>query len=301
MALSGGPDSLALMLLARAVLPGRTIAATIDHGLRPGSAGEAAFAARVCGRLGIDHEIVPVEVEPGNLQDRARAARYDALRRSFAARECAVMATAHHADDQAETVLMRLARGSGLAGLAGIRERRLTIADEHAAEFLIVRPLLGWRRAELADIVARAGIEPVRDPSNADERFDRVRARAHLAALPDLDPLMIARSAGLLQQAEAVVDNAVAAAIASSVDRVGDTTWFRFGYATALEVEVVSVILGSLGAEAARSAVARMVGQLHADGHSTLAGVKARRARRRSAGGARVVAWRFERELPRRG
>ncbi|MCT2559487.1 tRNA lysidine(34) synthetase TilS [Tsuneonella sp. YG55] len=300
-AVSGGPDSLALLLLANAVLPGRVIAATIDHGLRPESAQEAAFASAVCGRLGIDHEVVRVAVTPGNVQDRARAARYDALFRSFGSRGCDVVATAHHADDQAETVLMRLARGSGLAGLAGIRERRVEIAGEPPGEFLLLRPLLHWRRAELADVIARAGIDPVRDPSNADARFDRVRIRAQLAALPDLDPLAIARSADLLQQAEAVVETAVARAIEASVHREGGRTWFHFGHPRMIEVEAVTAILRDLGADAPRSAVARLIDQLNGDGHATLAGIMVRRAWHRTGERSEVDAWLFEREPPRRG
>ena len=78
-AVSGGPDSLALLLLARAALPGRVEAATVDHGLRAESAQEADFVARLCGDLGIPHAILPVAVAPGNTQDRARQARYTAL------------------------------------------------------------------------------------------------------------------------------------------------------------------------------------------------------------------------------
>ena len=111
--------------------------------------------------------------------------------------------TAHHADDQAETLAMRLARGSGLSGLSGIRD----MAD--IAGVRVARPLLGWRRAELAEIVAAAGIEPVADPSNEDERFDRVRMRKRLAGAGWLDPIAVARSAAALAQADDALDWAV--------------------------------------------------------------------------------------------
>ncbi len=299
-AVSGGPDSVALLLLAHAALPGRVIAATIDHGLRAESAGEAAFVAALCADLGIEHEIASVRVAAGNVQDRARDARYAALYRSFGNRRVTVVATAHHADDQAETVLMRLARGSGLSGLAGIRARRVVVRDDPLGEYLLVRPLLLWRRAELAAIVKKAGVDPVCDPSNDDDSFDRVRLRKQISALPGLDPLAIATSAGLLQEAEEVVDDATARAIATHVFQDGAVTWFHPGHPRLLEIEAVGAILREFDAEATRSAVARMVDQLAGEGHATLGGVMARRAWHRTDPLTQVDAWRFEREPPRR-
>lgn len=300
MAVSGGPDSLALLLLAQAALPGRVIAATVDHGLRREAAGEAAMVARVCASLAIPHQTVAVEVAPGNVQTRAREARYDALCRSFGGRGTAVFATAHHADDQAETVLMRLNRGSGLAGLAGIRERRVVIGENPLGEYLLVRPLLHWRRTELARLVSDAGIEPAHDPSNEDTAFDRVRMRHALAALPWLDPLAVARSAALLQEAEDAVEEAVATAGHRAVFRDGGLVWLHWGHARLIELELVGSILAELGAEVRRSELAQMVEQLHGQGHATLGGVMARRAMHRKDPLTEVDAWRFEREPPRR-
>lgn len=299
-AVSSGPDSLALVLLAHRALPGRVIAATVDHGLRSEAAAEAALAARLCAEWGVPHEIVAVTVEPGNLQAQARAARYEALCRSFGGRRCTVFATAHHADDQAETVLMRLNRGSGLAGLAGIRARRIAVGSDPLGEYLVLRPLLGWRRAELAAILAAAGIEAARDPSNEDPRFDRVRVRRALAAMPWLDPLAVVRSAALLQDAEDAVNDAAASVIARCTYHEDDTVWFHWGHARLIEVEAVSAILHGFGAEPARSEAAQMVAQLHVDGHATLGGVMARRAMHRTDPLTEVDAWRFEREPPRR-
>jgi tRNA(Ile)-lysidine synthase len=87
------------------------------------------------------------------------------------------LATAHHADDQAETLLARLNRGSGVAGLAGVRARGIV----PGTRLPLIRPLLGWRRADLGEVVAAAGLTPVQDPSNSDDRFDRARIRKALS------------------------------------------------------------------------------------------------------------------------
>lgn len=196
-AVSGGGDSLALMLLARAVLGERCIAATVDHGLRPASAGEAAFVGSIAGRLGIAHTVLRGEMpartgRTANLSARARAFRYALLEAERVRVRADAIATAHHADDQLETMVMRLNRGAGVAGLAGVR----------AKGGRIVRPLLGWRCAELAAIVRGAGIEAIEDPSNIDDRFDRARLRKVLAGVGALDTEHWAASARALGDAE---------------------------------------------------------------------------------------------------
>jgi tRNA(Ile)-lysidine synthase len=197
-AVSGGPDSLALLWLVAAARPGRVRAATVDHGLRAESAGEAAVVADYCAQLGVPHDLLSVIVEPGaSLQAQAREARYAALGDWAGRHALAAVATGHHADDQAETLLMRLARGSGVGGLRGIREERPL-----AGEVRLVRPLLGFRRAELEAVVEGAGWSAVDDPSNRDERHDRTRVRALLAANPWLDPERLARSAKALGDAD---------------------------------------------------------------------------------------------------
>ncbi len=200
-AVSGGPDSVALLLLAEAAFPRAIAAATVDHGLRPAAAGEARGVGDLCGMLGVPHTVLAGRVEPAGegLQAAARAVRYRLLG-EWAGREgLAALATAHHADDQAETFLMRAARGSGVAGLAGVRRSR-------PAAIPLVRPLLGWRHAELAAVVAAAGLVAADDPSNADERFDRVRFRRLLAATPALNPIALAASAGHLAEADVALD-----------------------------------------------------------------------------------------------
>ena len=97
-------------------------AATVDHGLRPDAADEAAEVARVCAMLGVPHATLAVTVPEGNVQNEARTARYAALAEWMARQGLAALLTAHHADDQAETLLLRLNRASGVAGLAGVRE-----------------------------------------------------------------------------------------------------------------------------------------------------------------------------------
>lgn len=202
LAVSGGPDSLALLLLAHAVRPDRIVAATVDHGLRPEAAAEAAAVAALCADLGVAHATLPVAVEPGNVQAEARAARYRALAEWMAAQGAAALATAHHADDQAETLLLRLNRGSGVAGLAGVRAR----GRVPGTDLPLVRPLLGWRRAELAQVVADAGLTAADDPSNRDDRFDRVRIRKALVEADWLDVPALAASATHLADADAALD-----------------------------------------------------------------------------------------------
>lgn len=196
-AVSGGPDSVALLLLAHAALGDRCSAATVDHGLRAESADEAKWVAALCARHGIDHSILaaPLPDRAGrtaNLSARARALRYRLLEEHAAAIGAQRIATAHHADDQLETLIMRLNRGAGVAGLAGVR----------AKGGRIVRPLLGWRRAELATIVAARGIVPVEDPNNVSDRFDRARLRKALAGVDWLDVERFGTSARALGDAE---------------------------------------------------------------------------------------------------
>lgn len=206
-AVSGGPDSLALLLLAAAARPNLVEAATVDHGLRPESRSEAEMVAAICERLSIHHAILTVDSEPpgSNLQAWAREIRYDLLGQWAGERGIEAVATGHHLDDQAETLLMRMARGSGVGGLAAIQRRR-PLGARQGREILLVRPLLDWRRAELARIVEKAGIESVEDPSNADERFDRSRARALLEEVEWLDPDRLAAVAGHCSDAEQALD-----------------------------------------------------------------------------------------------
>ena len=202
--MSGGPDSLALLLLASAALPGCVEAATVDHRLREGSAAEAAFVATLCASLGIPHQTLTVtwdRVPDSNLQGAARERRYGLLADWASSRGLGAVATAHHADDQAESLLMRLVRGAGVRGLAGIRPGRPLTADVD-----LLRPLLGWRRDELRRIVDSAGIQPVDDPSNRDDRFSRTAVRELLARSKLLEPTRLAASAANCLAADQALD-----------------------------------------------------------------------------------------------
>lgn len=212
-AVSGGPDSMALLYLAAAALPGRIEAATVDHGLRVEAAAEAALVAGACATLGVPHAVLKVAVvRQASIQAAARRARYDALTAWCRERGLDALATAHHADDQAETLLMRLSRGAGLSGLSGIRAAR------DLGGVRLIRPLLGWRRSELAAIVG--GIETVDDPSNRDQRYDRTHFRTLLATIDDrIDPVRLAASAAHLGEADAALDWLVGEAIRTRVER----------------------------------------------------------------------------------
>lgn len=160
-AVSGGADSLALMFLALSA--GRQVTVFhVDHGIREGSSKEARFVEDVAKTFGAQCELLEVNVENGpNLEARARKARYDVLPRD--------VLTGHTADDQAETVLLNLMRGSGISGLAGMRS--------------VNKPLLKLRRTETEAVCKARGIEPFMDPSNSDPSIRRNRVRNELIPL----------------------------------------------------------------------------------------------------------------------
>ena len=205
-AVSGGPDSMALAQLAKAYAARHGAAhraLVVDHGLRPGSAEEAGRVAARLRAFGITADVLEVTAQPAStgIQEWARARRYDLLLRE-ARRTGGCLLLGHHAADQAETVMMRLARGSGLAGLAGMRQA--TFREGVA----ILRPLLAADRAAILDYCDDEGLVFERDPSNADSRFERVRCRRALAAM---DRSGLAGSSGLLRlsRAAAGIDSAL--------------------------------------------------------------------------------------------
>jgi tRNA(Ile)-lysidine synthase len=204
LAVSGGPDSLALLLLASAVRKGDVEAATVDHALRPESAAEAQQVARICKRLRVPHTVLTAtwrERPQTAIQERARAMRYRLLAQWASERGIKALMTGHHVEDQAETFVMRLKRGAGVKGLAAMRP----VTPAAGGAFAIVRPLLGWDRFDLQAVCLSAGVEPVQDPSNDDEQFERVRIRKALARADLFDPAEIARSAAHLAAADAAL------------------------------------------------------------------------------------------------
>ena len=246
--MSGGPDSLALLLLAHAALPGRVEAATVDHGLRSQSAAEAEAVAAICADLGVSHSVLSVTLAPGNLQAEARAARYAALAGWASERQLTALLTGHHADDQAETLLLRLARGSGVAGLAGVRARGLV----PGTNLPLLRPLLGWRRAELADVVAAAGLVAATDPSNADPRFDRARLRTAIAEADWLDVPALALSAAHLADADLALEWAARREWIAAVKPAPHGLIYRPEAPRAVALRVLARIVTELGGDPPR-------------------------------------------------
>ncbi len=273
--MSGGPDSLALLLLAARAFGPRAHALTVDHGLRPGSAAEARAVADIARAHGIAHTTLAADVEPRGegLQAAARTARYAALARFCRARGLPLCLTAHHLDDQAETLIMRLARGSGVAGLAGIRPRA-TIAG-----LTVLRPLLGVPRATLASLVAAAGLRPADDPANTDLRHDRTAARRFLARNRWPPVARLAASAAHLAEAADALDWAADRAFASlaSFDLSGRLLLDPADLPPELRRRLLAAALERLGAPAPRGpALARLLHTLERGRPATLGGVAAR-------------------------
>ncbi len=243
LAVSGGPDSTALLLLAHAALPHAIEVATVDHRLRPESAAETDQVRALCERLGVPHATLGVDVPAGNVQAQARRARYAALAGWLAERGLAALATGHHADDQAETLLLRLNRASGVAGLAGTRARGF-VPD---TRFPLLRPLLDWRREELATIVAAAGVAVASDPSNDDPRYDRARIRRALTDADWLDVPAIAASAAHLADADTALDWAARREWDEQVRETGLAITYRPRAPRAVALRVIARIVATLG------------------------------------------------------
>ena len=274
LAVSGGPDSLALLLLAASARAGQVEAATVDHGLRAESAEEAAMVASLCQQLAVPHHSLMADwSEPpdANIQAEARAMRYRLLNEWAIERALPAVATAHHADDQAETLLMRLARGAGVGGLGGTRARR---ALSEQAE--LIRPLLGWRKAELVELVEQAGLTPIDDPSNSDPKHDRSRIRQWLSQSEWADPARLAVSASAIRDADEALDWALAPLIGSRIKQDGGALLIEpFDLPRELKRRLLLAGFAELGAPPPRGPdLIRAMEALERDETVTLSGLK---------------------------
>jgi tRNA(Ile)-lysidine synthase len=207
LAVSGGADSLALMLLAHrwATAAGRPQLRvySVDHGLRPEAAAEVAMVLEAAGRLGIAAQRLAWSGDKPRtgVQEAARSARYALMGAAMAEDGAGVLLTAHHRNDQAETVLMRLAHGSGIEGLRGMSD----LADVEGVR--VFRPLLDVDPVALRAVVEGAGLVPAEDPSNADPHYERVRWRTMLPQLAELglDAGTLATFAERMGEADAAI------------------------------------------------------------------------------------------------
>lgn len=258
LAVSGGPDSTALMLLAarwrkRHRRGPKLMAVTVDHGLRPEARREAAAVKRLAAHLGVPHRTLRwTGVKPtSGLQEKAREARYRLIAAAAARAGATCVLTAHTLDDQAETILIRMTRGSGLTGLAGMARVRPLAADraERGASAFLVRPLLDLPKSRLVATLRNAKVASADDPSNRDPRFTRARMRGLMPALAGegLDARRFALLARRARRAEATIEFAVDAAAAALSDGLwptrGPIVFPEAGFAR-LPAEVALRLLG---------------------------------------------------------
>jgi len=221
--LSGGPDSVAALALL-SQWPGHPplFAATFDHGFRAESRAEAEQCAALCAQFNIPHAILNWEGDKPatRIQEEARTARYAALIAHAKEIGADHLVTAHHADDQMETILFRLMRGSAIGGLAGMRSQLSRDGITHT------RPFLGWRKSELIAACEAQGLNYIRDPSNEDPRFARTQMRRLTGQLEEagLGPETFARLAARAARAEAALADGTEHLKAEAVLRHTDET-----------------------------------------------------------------------------
>jgi len=280
LAVSGGADSLALLVLAAAARPGDIEAATVDHALREGSAAEAERVGEICQHLGVPHTVLRVEwdVPPSSaIQELAREVRYGALAGWMGERSIDAVGAGHHLDDQAETFIMRLNRGAGVRGLSGMRPLA-AVPGNPALQLL--RPLLSWKRAELEQVCADAGLDPIDDPSNIDERYERVRIRKALRDADWLDRDALARSAANLAEADDAIEWAAALEWTRFAEVLSDAITYRPSNAPdEILRRIVARAVGELGTEGSPdelrgSELHRLLSTIQAGETATLRGVR---------------------------
>lgn len=246
-AVSGGPDSVCLAGLVaewRESRPSQgdrpqVTAVTFDHGLRSASRGEAEGVAAFCRSLAIPHRILnwASPVQGAGLQEAAREARYEAFARLADEIEASHLLTAHTLDDQAETMLLRLARGSSMTGLIGMR------SETKRGNLIHRRPFLGVTKLRLIATCRARGWPYVEDPSNADVRFTRARLRKLMPQLAEegLTAQRFAVLSARLERAEAALDHCASQALERArLDNGQDSVYFNGAYLLELPVETVS-------------------------------------------------------------
>lgn len=293
-AVSGGPDSVALLtLLAGWAGQGRPrlLAVTVDHGLRPEAAQEAAMVGELCARFGVEHRTrrwLGQKPQTG-LQEKGRAARYALLAEEARAFGATAIVTAHTADDQAETLLMRMAAGSGVTGLAGMAPRSTVNG------VVLARPLLGIGKARLVATCAARGLSFVRDPSNDDPRFARIRWRRLLPDLAEagLTAGRLGQLAGRMARADEALDRlAVRALAALPAGAEAGRRWFDFARLCQEPDEIVirSLALALAAAQDSNEKidVALRLARLEDCARALIGAAREGRALRRTLGGFRL-------------
>jgi tRNA(Ile)-lysidine synthase len=306
LAVSGGPDSLALLDAADRwrKSPGQkpaVIVLTVDHGLREGSATEARGVALIARQRGLGARVLTRKGERpvANVEAAARAARYGLLFAAARKAGATHVLTAHHREDQAETFVMRLARGAGVFGLAAMRR------EVRASGLTLVRPFLDVARTRLAATTAAAGLVPVDDPMNADPRYLRTRVRRTMSRLATagIGAARLAELAARMGDAATAIDAAATALLASAVaaDALAVATLDPAGFRAApsdVRLRALSRLLVAIGGDDYPPRYARLAGLADA-----LAAHAAPARFKRTLGGvvieARAGGFLFYRELGR--
>jgi tRNA(Ile)-lysidine synthase len=288
-AVSGGPDSTALMhALARwKSAPGRPsmAVATVDHGLRATSRAEAEAVGAGAGRLGLDHHLLTWSSRPARVsQDAARRARYRLLDGCAARIGAGCLVTAHTLDDQAETILMRAAAGSGLSGLCGMRPVVARSGLRH------VRPLLPVAKARLVATCRVEGWPYIEDPSNADPVYARARWRGLIPDLAEqgLDAARLSRLAQRLRGADEALEVTATAAFSRLGRALPEGTVALDGWALAAEPDEIGLRVLALALRRGNMAPIRLE-RLEACFAAMSAAISARAALRRTLAGRQIT------------